>query len=120
MGLILLRVRFPGGAPPSEAEFARALAARAGSSSGLDAYAVEGETVTITTAMGPVLCAYALQLLLERGGEHVDPASGAPAPVRLPAFVQRPWRAWPWYTRVGIHARFHLGLLRPPARTHGE
>lgn len=113
MGLMVYKVRFPGGAPPSEKEFRRELAALVGSISALDEYVVEGETATITTMMQPVLGPYALKLLLDRGGQYVDVLEGRPLPARLPYFTQKPWRAWPWYTRLGIHLGFHAALLRP-------
>jgi hypothetical protein len=110
MGLLLIQVRFRGRAPPLEEEFKRELAALAGSIDGLDDYAVDGELATITMEPRPVLTAYALRLLLDRGGDYVT-AAGAPRhSLRLPFFVERPWRAWPWYTRLRLRLWSHLDL----------
>jgi hypothetical protein len=114
MGLMVYAVRFPGGAPPPEDEFRRELAKVVGSIAGLDGYEVEGDRATVATTVGPVLGPYALKLLLDRGGQAVDPLDGTPGQVRLPSFVQRPWKAWPWHARMRIHLGFHLGFLRPP------
>jgi len=119
MGLMAYAVRFPGGAPPPEDVFRRELSALTGSLSALESYEVEGDTARVMTMMQPVLGPYALKLLLDRGGEHVDPFDGEPRPIHLPAFTERPWRSWPWYTRLRIHLGFHSALLlprRPDAR----
>ena len=109
MGLMTYKVRFPNGAPPTEEEFRRELAA-------LEEYEVRGDKAVVTTMMQPVLGPYAIKLLLERGGQYVSSIDGQPLPTSLPSFTQRPWRAWPWYTRLSIHVGFHAALLRPPRR----
>ncbi len=113
MGLMAYAVRFPGGAPPPEEEFRRALKELVGSLSALESYEVEGDTARIMTMMQPVLGPYAVKLLLGRGGEYVDPFDGQPRPIPLPAFTERPWRSWPWLTRARIHLGFHAALLAP-------
>jgi hypothetical protein len=116
MGLMTYTVRFPGGLPPTEEEFRRELAALAGSLAALEEYEVRGDTAVVTTMMQPVLGPYAIKLLVERGGQYVSSIDGQPLPTSLPSFTHKPWRAWPWYTRLSIHMGFHAALLRPPQR----
>lgn len=113
MGVMIYAVRFSGGAPPSEEEFRRELTALVGSIAALESYEVKGDTATVATMMQPVLGPYALKLLLDRGGEHVDPFDGRALPAVLPPFTRRRWRDWPWLTRLRIHLGFHASLLRP-------
>ena len=110
MGLFAFRIRFDAEVP-SEAILRAELVRQAGSVTGLDSFEIEDNIVQVTTTLDPVTRPYAIKVLLDLGGIYVDFATGEPRDPHLPEHVRRPWRAWPWWTRASIHARFHLGLL---------
>ena len=110
MGLFAFRIRFDSGVP-SEAALRAELLRQAGSVAGLDSFEIRDNIVQVMTTLDPVTRPYAIKVLMDLGGVHVDFATGEPRDPELPEYVCQPWRAWPWWTRASILARFHLGLL---------
>lgn len=119
MGLFISRVRFAA-APPSEAAVRAALVQQVGSSDGLDEFEIRDNVVQVTTALDPVTQPYAIKILLDAGGVHIDFATGRPCIAHLPDYVSKPWLAWPWWTRTRIHVLFQLGLLATALPNHGR
>ena len=117
MGLFIIRMRFDS-VVPSEAVLRAALLRQAGSAEGLDSFEIEDDIVQITTTLDPVTRPYAIKVLTDLGGIHVDCGTGEPRDPHLPEYVRQPWRAWPWWKRASIHARFHLGLLSTALPRH--
>jgi hypothetical protein len=106
MGLLFLRLRFHGD-PPTEDIVRAELHHRLGSAAGLDGFEVNDNVVDVTTAVDPVTNAYVLKILLDMGGEQIDPVTRQRREPRLPEFVQRPWREWPWWKRARIRLGTH-------------
>jgi hypothetical protein len=114
MGLSVDRFEFPH-APPSADELRAHLRDYWGSDYGLDAFEIEPHDGTYR---GAPYCtrlyymlhdrshAYACAFLLKRGGIPVNYRTGKPKSLRLPAFVERPWRSWSWWQRL----RFMFGF----------
>jgi hypothetical protein len=119
MGLFAFRIRFDS-ALPSGALLRSELLRQAGSEAGLDSFEIRGNIVQVMTTLDPVTRPYAIKVLLGLGGVYVDFATGEPRDPQLPEYVQRPWPAWPWWTRASIQARFHLGLLSTALPRHRQ
>jgi hypothetical protein len=115
MGLFLMRFRFRG-QPPTEDIVKAALRRQVGSTSNMDSFVVNDKAVEIITSLDPVISTYVLKILLDLGGEYLDPTC-QPREPNLPEYVNKPWREWPWWKRASIRVRSQLGnwkIIRNP------
>jgi hypothetical protein len=106
MGLLGSFVLFRAPPRPTEEAFRSELARQIGTASGLVDFEYQGDVLVITAEREPVTIAYAEKILLDWGGEKIHhPGDLTPKASQAPAFVQRPWKEWPWWER----ARIRLG-----------
>lgn len=99
--------------PPTEAALRERLREVTGDVTGLENYSVQGRQVILNCMLDAYTRSYALQFLTERGGALLDRHTHRPIAVNLPSYVRQPWRGIPWWRRLGITVRYHLG---PPSR----
>jgi hypothetical protein len=98
-------IKFPA-KPPSREELIKHLRAEGPGTWAFDSYTVHGhraELLCSTSGGGAVTRDYALAFLLGQGGTRVDPTTGEPVAVALPAYVMRRWRSLGWWKRMRIY-----------------
>jgi hypothetical protein len=113
MGIYVDHLEFTG-RPPSEAELRGHLRSQVHDDSGVANYIATGRRVELWCLLDPVTRPYALAFLTRRGGVLVDPERGAPLPLDLPPYVDRPWREHAWWRRFRIRVGYLRALYAPP------